>query len=62
MDQKTPKMSEQPTETLQDFLTSKLNTRVRFPSPAPKELHLSNVFGACQATRAECEWSVSGFR
>jgi hypothetical protein len=26
MDQKTPKMSEQPTETLQDFLTSKLST------------------------------------
>src|SRR5713226_3552109 len=33
---KTPKMSEWPLKTLQDFPTSKLNTRVRFPSPAPK--------------------------
>jgi hypothetical protein len=32
---KTPKMSERPLKTLQDFPTSKLNTRVRFPSPAP---------------------------
>jgi len=32
---KTLKMSERPLKTLQDFLTSKLNTRVRFPSPAP---------------------------
>jgi len=31
----TPKMSERPLKTLQDFPTSKLNTRVRFPSPAP---------------------------
>jgi hypothetical protein len=28
-------MSEQPLKTLQDFPTSKLNTRVPFPSPAP---------------------------
>jgi hypothetical protein len=33
---KTSKMSEQPLKTLQDFPTSKLNTRVRFPSPAPR--------------------------
>jgi hypothetical protein len=32
---KTRKMSEWPLKTLQDFPTSKLNTRVRFPSPAP---------------------------
>jgi hypothetical protein len=32
---KTPKMSERPLKTPQDFPTSKLNTRVRFPSPAP---------------------------
>jgi hypothetical protein len=32
---KTPKMSERPLKTLQYFETSKLNTRVRFPSPAP---------------------------
>jgi len=32
---KTPKMSERPLKTLQDFPTSKLNTRVRFPSTAP---------------------------
>jgi hypothetical protein len=32
---KTPKMSEQHLKTLQFFETSKLNTRVRFPSPAP---------------------------
>src|SRR6266851_7320581 len=32
---KTPKMSERALKTLQDFPTSKLNTRVRFPSPAP---------------------------
>jgi len=32
---KTLKVSERPLKTLQDFLTSKLNTRVRFPSPAP---------------------------
>jgi hypothetical protein len=31
---KTPKMSERPLKTLQYFETSKLNTRVRFPSPA----------------------------
>jgi hypothetical protein len=33
---KTPKMSEWPLKTLQDFPTSKLNTRVRFPPPAPR--------------------------
>jgi hypothetical protein len=32
---KTPKMSERPLKTPQDFPTSKLNTRVRFLSPAP---------------------------
>jgi hypothetical protein len=32
---KTLKMSERPLKTIQDFPTSKLNTRVRFPSPAP---------------------------
>jgi hypothetical protein len=32
---KTSKMSERPLKTLRDFPTSKLNTRVRFPSPAP---------------------------
>jgi hypothetical protein len=32
---KTPKMSEQSWKTLQDFLTSKLNTRVRFTLAAP---------------------------
>jgi hypothetical protein len=32
---KTPNMSERPLKTLLDFPTSKLNTRVRFPSPAP---------------------------
>jgi hypothetical protein len=30
------KMSERPLKTLKDFPTSKLNTRVRFPSPAPR--------------------------
>jgi len=30
-----PKMSERQLKALQDFPTSKLNTRVRFPSPAP---------------------------
>lgn len=39
------------------FENSKLNTRGRFL------LNLSNIFGACQAIRAELiEWSVSGFR
>jgi hypothetical protein len=33
---KPPKMSERPLETRQDFPTSKLNTVVRFPSPAPR--------------------------
>jgi hypothetical protein len=33
-EQKTPKMSERPLKTRQDFPPSKLNTRVRFPSPA----------------------------
>src|ERR1700730_18738873 len=32
---KTPKMSERPLKTLRYFETTKLNTRVRFPSPAP---------------------------
>jgi hypothetical protein len=32
---KAPKMSERPLKTLRDSATSKLNTRVRFPSPAP---------------------------
>src|SRR3984893_12793618 len=32
---KTPKMSERPLKTLRYFETSKLNTRGRFPSPAP---------------------------
>src|ERR1700675_4680589 len=38
---KTPKMSERPLKTLQDFTTSKLNTRVRIPSPA----HSSDLAG-----------------
>jgi hypothetical protein len=41
---KTPKMSEQPLKTLEDFPTSKLNTRVRLPSPAPSSSHVSGTF------------------
>src|SRR5216684_8341002 len=39
---KTSKMSELPLKTLQFFETSKLNTRARFPSPAPNGFHGAN--------------------
>jgi hypothetical protein len=38
---KTPKMSERSLKTRQYFETSKLNTRVRFPSPAPVAISIT---------------------
>jgi hypothetical protein len=35
------KMSERPLHGLRNFATSKLNTRVRFPSPAPKAISMT---------------------
>jgi hypothetical protein len=54
---KPPKMSERPLETRQDFPTSKLNTAVRFRSPAPNfHWHYNSLFGVMlnQQLRAGC--------
>jgi hypothetical protein len=49
-------MSERPLKVFQDFLTSKLNTRVRFPSPAPSNFNsLARIPEAgCGRVRRAC--------
>ena len=42
-------MSERPLKTLKDFPTSKLNTRVRFPSPA-NLFSMPDFFTRCHGT------------
>jgi hypothetical protein len=49
---KTPKMSERPLKTLQYFETSKLNTRVRFPSPALFHDFLRRATILCDCVRS----------
>jgi hypothetical protein len=61
---KTPKMSERLLKTLQDFPTSKLNTRVRFPSPAPIFLArgTAHFFDDLILTKAALHFLLLAFR